>query len=333
MTIKDDIGQKETDAILNKMEKRIRKEYKQAEKEVEAKLKKHLDKFAEKDAVNRKKVQDGLMSQSDYDKWRVGQIAIGQRWEEMRSSLAENLVHTQEIAQSITKGYMPEVYAINHNYATFQVEQSSLLDTSYTLYDRQTVERIFRDKPKMLPAMSEATRKKIKAGELKKWNEQKIQSAMLQGILQGESISKIAGRMRDVTDMNYHASIRNARTMTTSVQNGGRIDAYHRAADMGIHQKKQWLATLDNRTRHEHIDLDGQRQEIDDPFEVDGYEIMFPGDPDADPAMVYNCRCTMITTFDGYDKQVSDFDLSQNEKLGDMTYDEWKDWRGREGKS
>lgn len=332
MTIKDDIGQKETDDLLKQMEKKIRKEYSQAAKETEEKLKKYLDRFSANDEANRQKVKDGLMSEKDYERWRMGQIAIGKRWDEMRTSLAQDLTNTREIAQSITKGYMPEVYALNHNYATFQVEQSSLLDTSYTLYDRQTIERMMRDNPKMVPAMSETTRQKIKRGELKKWNEQKIQSAMVQGVLQGESIPKIAKRMRDVTDMNYRSSVRNARTMTTSVQNGGRIDAYHRAADMGIHQKKQWLATLDNRTRHEHVDLDGQRQEIDDPFEVDGYEIMFPGDPDAEPEMVYNCRCTMITTFDGYDKQVSDFDLSQNEKLGDMSYDEWKDWRNRKGK-
>lgn len=219
---------------------------------------------------------------------------------------------------------MPQVYALNHNYATFQVEQSSLLDTSYTLYDRQTVERLFKKNPKLMPRMSDETAKKIREGKLKKWDEQKLQSAIIQSVLQGDEIENVAKRFREVAEMNYHASIRNARTSITSAQNGGRMDAYHRAEDMGIHQKKQWLATLDDRTRHEHAELDGQRRELDEPFEAGGYEIMFPGDPSADPEMVYNCRCTMITTFDGFDKQVSDFDLSKNEKLGDMSYDEWK---------
>lgn len=327
--ITNDIGHFETEEELKKLERQIRKEYSKAAKETEEKLKKYMSKFEAKDKIKREQLKNGLLTQEEYNKWRIGQIAIGKRWDEMKESLAEDLTNTSEIARSIARGYMPEVYALNHNYATFQVEKSSLLDTSYTLYDRQTVERLFREKPKLMPPMSAKTAEKIRQGKLVKWNEQKIQSSVMQGILQGESIPKIARRMRDVTDMDYKASIRNARTSITSAQNGGRMDAYHRAEDMGIHQKKQWLATLDDRTRHEHIDLDGQRRELDEPFEAGGYEIMFPGDPDADPAMVYNCRCTMITIFDGYDKQITDFDLTQNEKLGDMTYEEWKDWRNR----
>lgn len=335
--ITNDAGHLETEAEIKKLEKEIRKEYQKAAKEVEDKLNKYMSSFSAKDEIKKKQVADKILTQEEYDKWRIGQLAVGKRWEEMKDSLASDLANTSEIARSTARGYMPEVYALNHNYATFQVEQSSLLDTSYTLYDRQTVERLFREKPKLMPPMSAKTAEKMRREKLKKWNEQKIQSAVMQGILQGESIPKIARRMRDVTDMDYKASIRNARTSITSAQNGGRMDAYHRAEDLGIHQKKQWLSTLDDRTRHEHVDLDGQRQELDDPFIVTGddgteYEIMFPGAPDANPAMVYNCRCTMITTFDGYDKQVSDFDLSQNEKLGDMTYDEWKKEHGTKQK-
>lgn len=331
--ITNDAGHLETEAEIKKLEKEIRKEYQKAAKEVEDKLNKYMSSFSAKDEIKKKQVADKILTQEEYDKWRIGQLAVGKRWEEMKDSLASDLANTSEIARSTARGYMPEVYALNHNYATFQVEQSSLLDTSYTLYDRQTVERLFREKPKLMPPMSAKTAEKMRREKLKKWNEQKIQSAVMQGILQGESIPKIARRMRDVTDMDYKASIRNARTSITSAQNGGRMDAYHRAEDLGIHQKKQWLSTLDDRTRHEHVDLDGQRQELDDPFIVTGddgteYEIMFPGAPDANPAMVYNCRCTMITTFDGYDKQASDFDLTQNEKLGGMTYEEWKEAHG-----
>lgn len=50
---------------------------------------------------------------------------------------------------------------------------------------------------------------------------------------------------------------------------------------------------------------------------------MYPADPSAEPEMVYNCRCTMVTVFDGYDKQVTDFNI--DERLGDMTYNEWKE--------
>lgn len=59
-------------------------------------------------------------------------------------TLAADLHNVNKIAKSITQGYMPEVYALNHNYSTFQIEKGSRIDTSYTLYDRHTVERLFR---------------------------------------------------------------------------------------------------------------------------------------------------------------------------------------------
>lgn len=130
--------------------------------------------------------------------------------------------------------------------------------------------------------------------------------------------------------MDHAASVRNARTLVTNSQNAGRLDGMKRAQNMGIKMKKQWVATLDTKTRHEHVELDGQKVDVDEPFVTsDGDEIDFPGDDNAEPYLVYNCRCSMISVFDGFDKNIIDYDLTQNEKLGDMTYDEWKaeKWR------
>ena len=80
------------------------------------------------------------------------------------------------------------------------------------------------------------------------------------------------------------------------------MDSYHRAQDMGVVIHKVWLATNDQRTREAHAELDGQEREIDEPFENSLGEIMYPGDPDADPANVYNCRCTMKTKILGFER-------------------------------
>lgn len=337
ITYNTDSGNKETEELLEELEKKIRKEYTQATKEVEEKLQDYLRRFEKKDAIRKEyvakqyeKYKAGEISyakykgiQREYTQWRIGQIAIGERWEEMRDTLAEDLTDTYGKARSMIEGYMPEVYALNHNYATFLVESQSLVNTSYTLYDAQTVERLIKENPRLLPntRFHSATYEKMRQKDYK-WNQQKITSAVVQGILQGESIPKIAERFRGVAEMDYKASIRDARTSITSAQNAGRIEGMHRAENMGIKMLKQWLATIDDRTRHEHRVLDGQRQYVDEPFEVEGYEIMYPADPSAEPEMVYNCRCTMVTVFDGFDKKTTDFDI--DERLGDMTYDEWK---------
>jgi hypothetical protein len=96
----------------------------------------------------------------------------------------------------------------------------------------------------------------------------------------------MADRLAAVSDMNEASAVRNAKTMYTAAQNGGRQDSYERAESMGIKGKKVWLATLDHHTRASHRALDGQEVGIKEEF---SNGLMYPGDPHGEPAEVYNC--------------------------------------------
>ncbi|MBR4266479.1 MAG: minor capsid protein [Bacteroidales bacterium] len=139
----------------------------------------------------------------------------------------------------------------------------------------------------------------------KRWNMKKVNSALLQSIERGENFDKMAGRLQYVTDMNKVSAMRNARTMTTSFENLGRLDGMKAMQDSGVILKKQWLATHDDKTRDAHAELDGQKAEIDEPFINDLGEIMYPGDPSAYPANVYNCRCTLVYDIEGFEPTLS----------------------------
>lgn len=326
-----DDGHKWTDEELKKLERRISREYKQAEKEVQVKLDDYLRRFEIKDKIKQQAFKDGKITKREYTEWRTGQIMIGKRWEEMKTTLAQDIHKTNEKVASMTREFSYNAYALNHNYGTFEVEKGSLIDTSYTLYDRHTVERLVRDNPDMLPPPGKKVSQRIKEGKDVLWNKQQIQSVMTQSILQGEAIPQIAKRLATaVGDSNMKAATRNARTMTTGAENAGRVDSYKRAEKMGISMKQMWVSTLDGRTRHEHRQLDGMKVAVGEPFKIDGYTIRFPGDPHAAPEMVYNCRCTLIGAVAGTEIDKSEAkDLPRNSKLGGMTYKEWLKGHGR----
>lgn len=316
---KPDPAHKETEKILAEMEKKLHEVYKQAYREARQTADDFMKQFREMDKKKRQQVKDGELDKAEYERWRRTQVFQGNRYHQMADTLAADMTHTNQIAASVINGYLPEVYAVNHNYGTYEIEKGSRINTQYTMYDRQTVERLIRDNPDLLPRKAAVN---VPKDQL--WNKKHINSAITQGILQGESIDKISQRLAaTVTDMSHTSAIRNARTMTTSAQNGGRIDSYKRAENMGIKLMQVWLSTLDNRTRHEHILLDGQKRKVGEPFEVDGEKIYFPGDPAAEPYLTYNCRCTLIGEVEGVDYKLSDVSQRDN-KLGDMTYDEWK---------
>lgn len=317
---KPDPAHKETDKILAEMEKRLDEVYKQAYREARQTADDFMKQFREMDKKKRQQVKDGELDKAEYERWRRTQVFQGNRYHQMADTLAADMTHTNQIAASVINGYLPEVYAVNHNYGTYEIEKGSRINTQYTMYDKQTVERLIRDNPDLLPRKAAVN---VPKDQL--WNKKHINSAITQGILQGEAIDKIAQRLAaTVTDMSHTSAIRNARTMTTSAQNGGRIDSYKRAESMGIKMLQVWMATLDSRTRHEHRQLDGQKRKVGEPFEVEGEKIFFPGDPAAEPYLTYNCRCTLIGEVEGVDYNLSD--VSQRDsKLGDMTYEEWKE--------
>jgi hypothetical protein len=47
--------------------------------------------------------------------------------------------------------------------------------------------------------------------------------------------------------------------------------------------------------RPAHEEADGQTITRGDRFDVGGYPMRYPGDPDAPPALTVNCRCTVLS--------------------------------------
>lgn len=336
-----DEAHNETEEILKEIEDRVRREYRKAAQEMQEKLIDYQRRFGKKQKIKLKELRDGKITPQEYSDWYKGQVLIGQRWIDMRDQLATDMTHSNQIAMSIVEGYLPDVYAINHNYATFLVERDSMVDTSYTLYSRETVERLLRDNPELLPRPSVRVTKDML------YNRQIITSAVLQSVLQGEDIYDLAARLRpevaekataeyfgvNTAEQLEHkldvAAMRTARTMITSAQNGGRIDAFRRAEGMGIELVKVWLATPDSRVRDSHARLDGEERKTDDEF---SNGCRYPGDPNGDPAEVWNCRCTLISQVKGTPR-INVTDLSQRHSglsrdyVGgeNMTYQDWKD--------
>ena len=291
-----DLAHKLTDEELTALEKKIQREYERAGKEVQAKADDYFSKFTSKDADKLQLVKDGKLTQKEYALWRQNQMLTGKRWSDLRDQLASDLSVINQNSAVLMGERMNRVFALNRNFAAYDLEHGLGLNLQFTLYDERTVARLLRDNPRLLP------KPKVDIPLDKLWNKGKINSEITQAILQGESLPKVATRLQTVTDMNRNSAIRNARTAMTGAQNAGRLDSYDYAQKIGIRLQKEWLATLDGHTRDEHRQLDGQKVDIDEPFTVDGAEIMYPGDPAAEGYLVYGC-------FIGDTKIASDSDI------------------------
>jgi SPP1 gp7 family putative phage head morphogenesis protein len=119
-----------------------------------------------------------------------------------------------------------------------------------------------------------------------------VLSVVERGLLEGLSVDQIAEQVQGATFFNANRARRIAQTESTRAVNAASLQAYREAANLGIQLKKEWISSRDDRTRPEHLELDGQNIGIDQPFEIGGYQGMSPGEFGVG-SMDVNCRCTI----------------------------------------
>ena len=312
-----DYGHKQSDVMLQDLEKRIKAEYKQAILETQKIANERMASIKKNEAEMRKLLKDGKITRDEMQKWWDKQFFMREKYSDMQRDMLAVYQNADKVAMQMINEHRFDIYALNYNYGTYEVEKGANINTSFALYDRNTVTRLIKDDPKLLPPPGKVTSERIRRGELQRWNRQQIQSVMTQGILQGQSVDKIAKNLaKTVGEKNEYQHYRAARTMTTSAENAGRIDAYKRAEELGIKMKKQWLAAHDSRTRKSHRHYDGMAIPLNEEFATN---LAFPGDPLGPAEEVYNCRCTLVASFDGFETDFS----KEFQPVGYDTYEDW----------
>lgn len=118
-----------------------------------------------------------------------------------------------------------------------------------------------------------------------------IMATLQEGLLEGESMAKLADRVRaQFNDMGRARAMRIAMTETAAAYGTAREAAMVQA---GV-QFKIWLTSGNDNVRATHEAAQGQVRRIDESFDVGGAQLQFPGDPDGPPEEIINCHCVQL---------------------------------------
>ena len=312
-----DYGATYTDKTIAELDKEIQAVYKEAEKDIQKKMDEFDAKYKIKEQKYQQKVNSGQMTQEEFDKWKKGQVFQGQQWQAKKDQILDTIHHSNEIATKIINGQGQNVFMVNANYMSYDMEHGAGVNFGFGLYDQNTVANLIANDPKLLPEW------KINEKKDYIWSQKKLNNAITQGIIQGESLDKISKRISDkLASSNKNKMKTFARTAMTGAQNSGRQMQLENAQKLGIELQKEWMATLDAHTRDSHKGLDGEQVDVDKPF-TNG--LMYPGDPDGDAAEIYNCRCTMVSDIKKYPSTYNRYDNISGQKIKNMSYKEWED--------
>lgn len=259
--------------------------------------------------------------------WRACRRCRGkrERFEALRDVMAQRYTQANEVAVSYVNDATPGIYALNHNYMAYTIERVAG-DIGFTLFDEQTVRRLIVEQPNLMP--NYPAQKAVKRGIDLAWGKKQITASVTSGILQGHGVKQVADDLQKrIETMNRESAVRTARTALTGAENAGRLDSLGAAKKRGIDVQKEWVATMDGRTRHSHRMVDGEIVDQDKKF---SNGLRYPGDPAGPGREVYNCRCAMIGALKGVReaeptmRRVRNPETGKYELIPDMSYTEWE---------
>jgi uncharacterized protein with gpF-like domain len=113
-----------------------------------------------------------------------------------------------------------------------------------------------------------------------------ILKKIIKGQEEGWSVSRIVTEIgkTDITRTRARTIVRTETIRAVGL--GSLLSAWNEPFQM----TKEWVAVKDNRTRHTHYNIDGQKRDLEKPF---SNGLMFPGDPNGSAEETINCRCAL----------------------------------------
>lgn len=304
---------------LNRLRRRILRVYSTARREMQGQLTEFLTKYKQLDEHKRAQLDAGKITEDDYRTWLRNQVFQSELMQSKLDSITQTCTTAQTTAYKLARDEQYDLFAFGANYAFYEMEQAAGVVFNLTLYNTEAVKRLLVENPKLVP------NKRIKSESNRTYDARVFNRYVTQGIIQGKSVHDIATQaVKGMADTEVHWAMNNAITALTGAQNAGALQQMRNAQKLGIEVEKLWNDTHDYRTRETHQLLDQQHVPLDEPFEVEGYKIRYPGDPSAAPEMVYHCRCKLTSFLPRYPRRnASRRDNVTGEAVPEQSYLEW----------
>ena len=152
-----------------------------------------------------------------------------------------------------------------------------------------------------------------------------LNDQLTQGLIRGESYQNVAKRIKERMDVGATNTLRIAQTEMHRCHVEGRLAGFQQADRAGVELDYIWTATVDNRTRDMHQDMDGRKADavidgrpmfaLPDGLTVEGPGLT--GIPEHD----INCRCTVRSEITGYSPE-----LRRVRGAGVVPYQSYHQW-------
>lgn len=223
--------------------------------------------------------------------------------------------NANSIKAGLAKGYQDSYYRV-----MFNVERQAGVSVGFGQLRTADIERAVNNP---LDRVGFLKRNRANQATLTR----QLQDTLARGLIQGHGYGVVGRAINERMGVGAYNALRIARTEMHRVQQQGRMDSIKESNESGVKMVKVWSATLDDRTRDHHQELDGVKIEIDEMFvsPETGATAEQPGEF-GEPEDDINCRCSVRAEIVGYEPEIR-YRREELDEQGDLgtfvNYDEW----------
>lgn len=291
-TPQEDATQRAIDAMLSKTERAVASAYNEGLQSVKSRMGTLYEKYS----------ASGSLTYAEMAKYN----RLNSLYEFLRSEIHDMAgAASKDILRLSADAYEESFY--HYGYA---LEQLGGFDIGFGLLSRDAIRAAVS-----FPQYGLPTSDILKRNEYELFL--KARQEITRGLVLGESYGDMAKRIEAFIGKESNRALTVARTEATKSQTQGQLASYEYAQSKGVELTTVWVATIDNRTRPEHVDLDGESPKPDGLYHVPGDQGEGPG-LFGTPGMNINCRCRLVAKIEGAPELVRNTDKFEG------SYEEWK---------
>lgn len=299
-----ELSEFEKQAVID-LEKRM----KSYEKKLQAQFSETLNSMrGEMAKLYSKYAKDGMLTRAEMTRYN--------KYITMEKQMVDLLNPTLQATSKQIQRLLPEMYSESFFEYAWAMDNGAGVRLGYGTFNPYNQAELFSiTNPKNIE-MANALKNYTKSGK------QIIQSALLNALGSGKSYSRmIKDLAKGLGIVNYKA-LRILRTEGQRAINKGQSDLYLKAEEKGIEGNEVWDATLDNRTRATHGQMDGVKKSADGYFHGAIGKALYPLDPNLPAEESINCRCHTRFEIAGYSPQIR-----RTRDEGIIPYQDYTDWK------
>lgn len=325
-----DAGRAQTDKEIFRLHKLASARYRRAANAISE----PLDKLLQKHEKNRQKwlkqLRNGEITQAELRRRRINDLLEDEDLLLLLDDFAEKSRKATRNTWLDVIDASIRIYAENYNYGLYRAEQEIGRRLPLGLLTEALVRKMLGENPSMIrlpgqaPKMAGNSRKAKRTAESKEtlWQKSLLRTAIMMTADLPFPVDQIIRRIIEwLWRRNTSSTDASIDTAANSVENGARTDAFDDAEKKsGDDLVRGWVAIMDERTRIAHRILDGTWVGMNEPWEIDGFKLWFPGDPSAPAYLIRNCRCGV----DVRRRSEANGSIHKDERFDGMSYEEWK---------